>query len=204
MAGGKAGIGRVAREVREVEGVGLAADERPAAADAIFQDFGDQIGHGDRDRNRTAAACRGRAAARAGCRATPAQTIATAISNAASTDSTYSSLPKSVRMRIHHSDGVPRFGIWAISHASIAYISTMIAAPRPADSHNACRAARRAASARRECDGERTSCASDSHASVAKREQVVSDSRQQGSRPSYSVPSERKIAIEIALPCEIL
>ena len=98
------------------------------------------------------------------------ETIATAISNTASTASTYSSLPKSVRMRTHHSDGVPRFGIWAISHASIAYISTMIAAPRPADSHNTCRAARRAASARRECDGERTSCVSDNHASFTKRE----------------------------------
>ena len=98
------------------------------------------------------------------------ETIATATSNPASTASTYSSLPKSVRMRTHHSDGVPRFGIWAISHASIAYISTMIAAPRPADSHNTCRAARRAASARRECEGERTSCASDNHASFTKRE----------------------------------
>jgi hypothetical protein len=96
--------------------------------------------------------------------------IAIAIKAAPSAASTYSSLPKSVTIRSHHSEGVPRLGIWAISQASIANISTMIAAPRPAESHSTCRAARRAASARRECVGERTSCFSDSHASTAKRE----------------------------------
>ena len=60
-------------------------------------------------------------------------------------------------MRTHQSEGVPRFGIWAISHASIANISTMMATQRPADSSSAWRAARRDASDRRECDGVRTS-----------------------------------------------
>src|SRR5882672_1963675 len=51
VAGRKAVIGRVACEVREVKGVGLAADKRPTAADTIFQHFGDQVGHGDRAEN---------------------------------------------------------------------------------------------------------------------------------------------------------
>ena len=48
VAGRKAVIGRVTRKMREVKGIGLTADERPATADAVFQHFGDQIGHGDR------------------------------------------------------------------------------------------------------------------------------------------------------------
>jgi hypothetical protein len=59
---------------------------------------------------------------------------------------------------------VPRGGIQPISVASSTTISTMIAAPRPVVSHNEWRAHLRAASARRECDGARTSCASESHA----------------------------------------
>ena len=54
---------------------------------------------------------------------------------------------------------VPRGGIRPISCASNAYISAMMAAPMTAVSNSPWRADRRAASARRECDGARTSCA---------------------------------------------
>ncbi|OAF11960.1 hypothetical protein AXW67_20400 [Bradyrhizobium neotropicale] len=90
----------------------------------------------------------------------PAATRATATSATASTDSTYSSLPKSVRMRIGHRPGVPRAGINWISAESNATIRTMITAAPARLSHSECRASLRAASARRECEGVRTSCAS--------------------------------------------
>ena len=63
-------------------------------------------------------------------------------------------------MRIGHRLGVPRAGISWISVRSNATISTMIRAAPAALSHSECRASFRAASARRECEGVRTSCAS--------------------------------------------
>jgi hypothetical protein len=56
---------------------------------------------------------------------------------------------------------VPRGGIRPISAASSAYISATTADPAIAVSSNTWRADLRAASARRECDGVRTSWASD-------------------------------------------
>src|SRR6185369_7583789 len=48
MAGRETVVGRVSGEVRKVEGVGLAADKRPATANDPFQDFRDEHGHGYR------------------------------------------------------------------------------------------------------------------------------------------------------------
>lgn len=63
-------------------------------------------------------------------------------------------------MRIGHRLGVPRAGISWISVRSNASISAMTKAAPAMLSHSECRASLRAASARRECEGERTSCAS--------------------------------------------
>ena len=108
-------------------------------------------------------------------------------------------------MRIGHRLGVPRAGISWISVWSNATISTMIKAAPAALSHSECRASFRAASARRECEGVRTSCA---RARPDTREQlrgIARARRDVGLAPaSYSVPSERKIEIEIARPCEKL
>ena len=66
--------------------------------------------------------------------------------------------------------GVPRFGIKLISRTSSAYISVMMATPTMAVSSSTWRAERRAASARRECEGGRTICAHDAQASVKNRD----------------------------------
>src|SRR5689334_9229588 len=61
-------------------------------------------------------------------------------------------------MRIGHRLGVPRAGISSISVWSNATISAMMRAAPAALSHSEYRASFRAASARRECEGVRTSC----------------------------------------------
>ncbi len=69
-------------------------------------------------------------------------------------------------MRSDHRLAVPRAGIQPISAASSAYISAMITTATVALSSSTWRADLRRASARRECDGERTSCASDVRTTV--------------------------------------
>ena len=49
MAGGEARIGLGAREMGKVEGIGMAADERPAAAHGVFHEFADQDREQDRE-----------------------------------------------------------------------------------------------------------------------------------------------------------
>jgi hypothetical protein len=57
-----------------------------------------------------------------------------------------------------------------ISGTSTTYINAMMAAPVSAESKSPWRADRRAAPARRECDGARANCATDRHASQPSRE----------------------------------
>ena len=72
-------------------------------------------------------------------------------------------------MRNGHRLAVPRGGIRRISAASSQYISAMMSALMPAASHSTWRAERRLASARRECEGARTNCASDAHSVTTRR-----------------------------------
>jgi hypothetical protein len=64
-------------------------------------------------------------------------------------------------MRTGQRLAVPRGGIRPISVVSSTYIRATMAAPRIVASSSTWRADLRAASARRECDGRRTSCAAD-------------------------------------------
>ena len=207
MRRGKAGIGFGSGEVREVEGVGLAADKRPAAPDDPF----------DRLRRRGPAPAR-RKTETAGASPKPSSRARALPAQRGATSATTNS---SRRQRPQHKGGLaeigqdanrPKAGACraAASDRSRAHRARYISATiddrrRSRSSSSAWRASLRAASARRECDGGRTSCVAERRTSGEELREIVREIRRcRPARTSYSVPSERKIAIEIALPCEIL
>ena len=163
----KAGIGLGSREMREVEGIGLAADKRPAAPDDPFDDLAGEHRHQHRQKQKLQTRPETRAAG-----------IARLPRKRGDDDSDRKQHRRQEPQHISRLAEIgqdadrPQAGGAARRHQAdlashrTANISTMIdAAPMPISS-NAWRANRRAASARRECDGGRTSCASDSRNSA--------------------------------------